>query len=124
MGPFLDINNVDIFSGDLFYENQDKTKTYVSHEELFKDLINTIQKELNGIKTKVIFVPSHKDLHHFEPVPQAPFLSNYFPTNSFPTTFMSVSNPCTLIVKDLCMSMLPKNMEPPKIDLSLKGILE
>ena len=50
---------------------------------------------------------------------------------------MSVSNPSLLqlndlklglvntdIVKDLCSSMYPKNMEPPKIDLSLKALLE
>lgn len=30
----------------------------------------------------------------------------------------------TDIVKDLCTSMYPKNMEPPKIDLSLKALLE
>ena len=30
----------------------------------------------------------------------------------------------TDIIKDLCSSMHPKNMEPPKIDLSLKGLLE
>lgn len=30
----------------------------------------------------------------------------------------------TDIIKDLCSSMYPKNMEPPKIDLSLKALLE
>ena len=30
----------------------------------------------------------------------------------------------TDIIKDLCSSMYPKNMEPPKIDLSLKALFE
>ncbi len=30
----------------------------------------------------------------------------------------------TDIVKDMCGSLLPKNMEPPKIELALKGMLE
>ena len=88
------------------------------------------------MKTKVILVPSHKDIHHFEPLPQAPFAQNFIPTSVFPS-FLSVSNPClvqmnelkvglvnTDIIKDLCSSMYPKNMEPPKIDLSLKALLE
>ena len=88
------------------------------------------------MKTKVIFVPSHRDIHHFEPLPQPPFPQGFFPNSVYPS-FMSVSNPCLLqmndlkvglvntdIIKDLCSSMYPKNMEPPKIDLSLKSLLE
>jgi DNA polymerase alpha subunit B len=139
MGPFLDMANVDISNGDLFFDNRDNSKTFVSHEELFKDLVNTIQKELQGVTTSVIFVPSHKDVHHFEPLPQAPYLQNYFPTpeRSHPTSFMVAPNPSMIylneikvgvintdIVKDLCTSMLPVNMTPPKIDLSLRALLE
>lgn len=42
MGPFVDVNNQDIFSGELFYSNPDQTREYITHEDLFKDLINTI----------------------------------------------------------------------------------
>jgi len=36
MGPFLDFNNVDIYSGELFYEDQkSKEKVFISHEDLF-----------------------------------------------------------------------------------------
>jgi DNA polymerase alpha/epsilon subunit B len=72
MGPFVDINNNEISNGNLYFENNG-TRCFVSHEELFRDLLNTIQKELQGIRTKVIMVPSTKDIHHFEPLPQAPF---------------------------------------------------
>jgi DNA polymerase alpha subunit B len=73
MGPFLDINNQDLCSGELFFEKKTSATTsekiYITHEELFADLIRTIQTELSGVKTKVIFVPSHKDIHHIEPLP-------------------------------------------------------
>lgn len=31
MGPFLDFGNLDIYSGELFYDN-DKGKVFVTHE--------------------------------------------------------------------------------------------
>ena len=45
MGPFVDSNNAEIQSGDLQFEINN-IKSFVSHEELFRDLLNTIQKEL------------------------------------------------------------------------------
>jgi hypothetical protein len=65
LGPFIDCNHQDIYSGDIFVENADKSKTYLSHEDLFKELMLLIQKELRDVKTKVIVVPSHKDITHF-----------------------------------------------------------
>jgi hypothetical protein len=50
MGPFLDFNNLDIYSGDIFFEKDGK-KVYVTYEDLFADLINTISKELRGLHT-------------------------------------------------------------------------
>ena len=73
MGPFVDINNTEVANGDIYFQNPDQSRVYLTHEDLFKDLLSTIQKELNGLKTKVILVPSHRDIHHFEPLPQAPF---------------------------------------------------
>lgn len=46
MGPFLDINQNDIYSGELFYETPDNQKIFITHEELFQDLLSTINKEL------------------------------------------------------------------------------
>ena len=46
MGPFLDVNQTDIFSGELFYDTADNGKIFISHEELFQDLIKMISKEL------------------------------------------------------------------------------
>jgi hypothetical protein len=72
MGPFLDYNNNDISTGEIFYDNGNG-KVFISHEELFQDLVNTIAREVRGLSTKVIFVPSHKDIHHIDPLPQHPF---------------------------------------------------
>lgn len=136
MGPFVDINNTEVINGDIYFQNPDQSRVYLTHEDLFKDLLSTIQKELNGIKTKIILVPSHRDIHHFEPLPQAPFYQSFLPTSQYPQ-FMSVPNPSLIqlneikigiinaeIIKEMCTGMLPKNMEPPKIDLSLKSLLE
>ena len=94
-----------------------------------------IQKELRDVKTKVIVVPSHKDITHFQPIPQVPF-SEGIPLAQNPP-IIAVSNPCELqlndvrisiintdVVKDMCPNIYAKNMEPAKIDLSLRGILE
>jgi hypothetical protein len=92
MGPFVDINNTEVANGDIYFQNPDQSRVYLTHEDLFKDLLSTIQKELNGLKTKVILVPSHRDIHHFEPLPQAPFYQSFLPTSQYPQ-FMSVPNP-------------------------------
>lgn len=42
LGPFVDSSNIDIQSGDLYFENADKSRVYISHEDLFKDIINII----------------------------------------------------------------------------------
>jgi DNA polymerase alpha subunit B len=130
LGPFVDMSNTEIATGDLHFENQGAT-CFVSHEELFRDLLNTVQKELQGVRTKVILVPSTKDVHHFEPIPQAPFYER------LPPGFTAVPNPCVLqlnevrvhvintdVIKDICPNMFAKNMAPAKIDLALKGIFE
>ncbi len=84
----------------------------------------------------MILVPSHRDIHHFEPLPQSPFYQHLLPNSQYPQ-FMSVPNPSLIqlndiklgvinveIIKEMCTGMLPKNMDPPKIDLSLKSLLE
>lgn len=68
MGPFLDQNNEDISMGELFYERGGE-EDCASHEELFKDLMNFIGKELQGIKTEVMIIPSMKEITHFSPYP-------------------------------------------------------
>ena len=42
MGPFVDINNTEVISGDIFFQNPDQSRVYLTHEDLFKDLLSTI----------------------------------------------------------------------------------
>jgi hypothetical protein len=42
MGPFVDFNNQDISTGDIFIQHPDQTRTYFTHEQIFKDLLSTI----------------------------------------------------------------------------------
>jgi len=77
----------------------------------------------------VVLIPSHKDIHHFHPIPQPPFSDG--------GNCIVAPNPCELqvnditisvintdIVKDLCPNIFAKNMEPAKIDLALRALHE
>ncbi|CDW77872.1 dna polymerase alpha subunit b-like [Stylonychia lemnae] len=136
-GPFLDFSNLDIYSGELFYDDiKTMEKVFVTHEELFQDLINQIQNELQELKnTQVIFVPSHKDIHHIQPLPQQPFHPKQF--NKMFNQAILAGNPSMVqlndirigiinadFVKEMCQTMIAKNMEPPKIDLSLQAVFQ
>jgi hypothetical protein len=68
MGPFLDLMNTDISSGEISYDGE-KGKVFLTHDQLFQELIKMIATELNGVNTKVVFAPSHKDIMHFEVLP-------------------------------------------------------
>jgi len=130
LGPFVDMNNAEINTGDL-YVSQGTGKAYVTYEELFKDIISTVQRELKDQKTKVVLVPSYKDINHCQPLPQVPF------SEGISANFIVAPNPCELvindvtfaiintdIVKDMCPNIFAKNMDPAKIDLSLMALHE
>jgi hypothetical protein len=91
-----------------------------------------IGRELKGIDTQVMLVPSIKDIIHFSPYPQHPYSTDLFDGRFSP---ILLSNPQMLklndirigisnndILKDMCTAMLVKDPEsamPPKIDLCL-----
>ena len=51
MGPFVDMKHKDIESGELFYSTPgDSNLEYVSHEELFADIMQTVAR--SGINFK------------------------------------------------------------------------
>jgi len=94
-----------------------------------------IADELSGLSTKIIFVPSHRDIMHFETLPQAPFSNKSF--NKLFGQAILVGNPDivqlndfklgfinTDVLKDMCSNMVVKNLDSPKIDLSLQAMLE
>ena len=103
MGPFVDTNQQDIYSGEIFYESQN-VKQFVSHEELFQDLINMITNELSRCSnTRVIFVPSHKDMHHISTLPQIPYLSQFFINNPNATL---AGNPSIIQLNDFSLGVI------------------
>lgn len=70
LGPFLDQLHSDIYSGEVYYEDQQTSeKVFVDYDELFTHLITTITKELEPFGTQIMLVPSSKDVHHISPLP-------------------------------------------------------
>jgi len=37
-----------------------------------------VNYEMSGLQTKVVFVPSHRDIMHFETYPMSPYTPRYF----------------------------------------------
>ena len=76
MGPFLDVANQAIESGDISFKNPtSQTIHFMDYDELFHTLLSYVQSELEADKlsTKVVLVPSHKEVHHPYPMPCPPF---------------------------------------------------
>lgn len=87
------------------------------------------------LTTKLVIVPSAREVNHIYPLPQPAYSTeNLFPQGFEPTL---IGNPQTFrinditvgvlnadIVKDLCMSMVMKDMKNSKIDLALQSVLE
>ena len=78
MGPFLEQSHNDIYKGEIYYEDSKGEMQFVDYEQLFQSLMDMIAAELKGVHTKVIIVPSSKDIHHIYPIPQPKyeFVSN------------------------------------------------
>lgn len=45
MGPFVDINNADISDGCIYYDNNGE-KVFVTHEEIFEDMIKQVGESI------------------------------------------------------------------------------
>jgi hypothetical protein len=65
MGPFLEQTHPDLLSGELFYNDEKNEMQFVDYNDLFQSLLEMIKVELKGqTSTKVMIVPSTKDIHH------------------------------------------------------------
>jgi len=93
-----------------------------------------IQRSLKvaNLSTKVVLVPSAREVNHIYPLPQPAY--QRMPKDC---DFIMMGNPQTFrlndltigvlnadIVKDLCMSMVIKDMKAAKIDVVLQSVLE
>ena len=78
LGPFIDIGNSDVQSGDIFYEEAKTGTIFLEYETLFHEIMNLIARELSGTQTQLVLVPSVLDAHCVSPFPQAPYDTSYF----------------------------------------------
>ncbi|XP_074630712.1 DNA polymerase alpha subunit B-like [Acropora palmata] len=94
LGPFVDSKHDQIVNGDL----------EEPFEELFRKQITEIIKATEKLSITVVFVPSHRDVHHDFVYPQPPFFTaNVNIPEEFPERIHFVSDPCTLIVNDVAI---------------------
>jgi DNA polymerase II small subunit/DNA polymerase delta subunit B len=124
MGPFLDVANPSVEAGDISFKKQgEEVPSYLDYSELFQLLMKFIRDELaaDNLTTKVVIIPSHKEVHHAYPLPSPPFSDSLIPPRFDPVL---ASNPAVLRVnditiaainadsiKDVCLNMIVKGKE-------------
>jgi DNA polymerase alpha subunit B len=127
MGPFLDVSNQVVESGDISYKHPNtETVEYLDYEQLFKLLMQFIRDELDADKvtTKVVLIPSHKEVHHPYPLPCPAFREGILPKGFEP---ILLGNPTIFrindisfgvlnadSIKDVCLNMITKNKDEVK----------
>ena len=75
-------------------------ESFATYEELFKDLVTFIDRELEGVKCKVVLSPSHREVHHFYPMPQPAFPTSLMPLN-LKHEFTLAPNPGFVMVNEI-----------------------
>jgi len=137
LGPFMDVNNQDIKSGDICFSDPKSGSTvFMDFDDLFTQIMTYIKTFFtqNKLTTKLVIVPSAREINHLHPLPQPAYAANLMPKD-FEVTLLG--NPQTFrvnditvgvlnadIVKDLCLSMVAKDIKVPKIDVALQSVLE
>jgi len=141
MGPFLDVANQAIEGGDISFKNPaTQAVQYLDYDELFHTLLSYIRDELDADKlaTKVVLIPSHKEIHHPYPMPCPPFKDIQMPRGFEPVLLGNPSvfrvNDITFgvinadAIKDVCLNMIiAKDQEAPpggKISLAFQAMLQ
>lgn len=90
-----------------------------------------------GLATKLVLIPSAREIHHLNPLPQPPYAAEQFPRDMPGPGLVLMGNPQVFrvneitfgvlnadVVKDLCGSTVTKGDLGSKIDLSVKSILQ
>ena len=134
-GPFVDGLNEDVKSGLISYRNSTGQLEFLDFDDIFSKVMQYIHSELSQqrFKTKVVIVPSAREIHHIKPMPQTAFAQSKFPAGMEP---ILLGNPQLFrindinigvvnadIVKDLCTQTHNK-ASGSKIDGSVKSILQ
>ena len=74
-----------------------------------------LKSELAGKKTKIVLVPSTREINHIYPLPQPAYVAQ---KND---DFIRIGNPQTFMINDITFGILNSDA---KIDIALKSILE
>ena len=136
LGPFVDGMNEDVKSGNISFQNSKGELEFLDFADLFTKVMEYIGAELAKlrVKTKLVVVPSAREIQHVSPLPQPPYSSAHFPGTLKP---ILLGNPQMFrvnevvfgvinadIIKDLCASTLQKNPAGGKIEESVKSLLQ
>ncbi|XP_068731616.1 DNA polymerase alpha subunit B-like [Montipora capricornis] len=94
LGPFVDSKHDQIVNGDL----------EEPFEDLFEKQVQEIVKATEKLSSTVVFVPSHRDVHHDFVYPQPPF-STKVNLGELPERIHFVSDPCTIVVNGVTIGL-------------------
>lgn len=89
LGPFVDSKQPKIEKGDV-----DE-----SFEELYEHCRDKVAASVKNLKTKVVFLPSQRDVFHEFVYPQPPF------ENDPNKRIMMMADPCTIMINDVCFGL-------------------
>lgn len=75
MGPFVDGMNEDVKSGNISFTNSTGQLEFLDFEDLFSKVMEYIKSEFAQlrVKTKLVIVPSAREIQHINPLPQIPY---------------------------------------------------
>ena len=91
MGPFVDGMNEDVKSGIICFRNSTGALEFLDFNDLFKKVIEYIKDELATlkVKTKLVVIPSAREIHHLNPLPQPAFSTSLFPNQMSDTVVLA-----------------------------------
>lgn len=136
LGPFVDGLNEDVKSGNISFRNSTGQLEFLDYADIFNKVMQYVQSELNQIKvkTKLVIVPSAREVQHINPLPQPAFSQRWFPAGMEP---ILLGNPQMFrindinigvinadVIKDLCVSSLNKAVPGGKIEQTVKSLLQ
>ena len=136
MGPFVDGLNEDIKSGIISFRNSTGQIEFLDFNDLFSKVMEYIKSEFAQLRvqTKLVIVPSAREIHHINPLPQPAYAASSFPNGLEP---ILLGNPQMFrindinvgilnadVIKDLCASTHNRGQQGGKIEESIKSVLQ
>lgn len=123
-GPFLDINHERMSEGELFYKDDDGSVNCFEDLEIYGAIKKYLEKETDGLQTKIVMIPSLNDMVSLSPFPQPPLSKNSTDRISFlpnPARFSVNGVEFGIVNTDIARQALSKShtLNPKKHRLNL-----